>query len=257
MTQDAAAAPEGAFVSTRWSLIQRAARHDREDLGDKERAETGEALNQLCRLYWRPVYAFARSWGKPPDEAADLTQSFFLELLQKRLLAREDLGKTKFRTFLLKRFKYLISNDFRRRTAKKRGGADQDFPLEIEDAEAAIATARATGSDPAEAYDRSWAAELVRRTLAILEAEHAKRHPDLPFAALRGHLPGGSAHERIPYRTLQERHGLASEGAVKQIVHRLNLRLREVFYGCVADTVAEPGEVEGEVRYLLQVLSGE
>lgn len=253
---DATPTPYGRFRSTRWTLIQKAARHGEPGVTGTEAEEAEEALNELCGLYWPPIYAYARFRGKSREDAEDLTQTLFLELLDKRLLARADLGRTKFRTFLLARFNFVISNDFRQQAAIKRGRDVKVISADSDGGEELYQTALAHESDPAQAYDRAWAAALTRRTLVVLQREYTQGKPRIPFDDLRGYLPGGSAHAREPQRILKDRYGLPSEGAVKQVIQRLNKRLREIFHALVADTVADPADVEEEIRHLLRLLAG-
>lgn len=240
------------FPNTCWTtVVERAALHDGERLDEAAAA----ALNTLCETYWHPIYTYARAWGKTHHEAEDLTQVFFHELVHNRWTSRADRSKTKFRTFLLTHFKYVLSNQHRAMQAAKRGAGIEHIPLDFGDADERYQSLIAEEVDPALAYDRAWAAQIVDQTLDLLSQEYQRQHSDLPFDALRGFLPGGAALPYASYLALSRQHGLTVD-AIKQRVSRLNKRFRELLAGVVAATVSDPAQVDEEIRSLVAALAG-
>jgi DNA-directed RNA polymerase specialized sigma24 family protein len=217
--------------------------------------DSPEALNRLCQTYWYPLYAYARSRGHSHEQAEDLTQLFFLELIEKRLVARADRKMTKFRTFLLTHFDYVISNEWRKATAEKRGKGAEHLSIDAEEANGRFQNLAAEGKDPALIYDQAWASQVVDQTLRVLREEYTGHNQDVPFEALQGYLPGGAACPRQPYEELANLYPAVNVGALKTRVSRLNKRFRELLVSVVGETVEDPTEVESEIRYLVDVLA--
>ncbi len=237
--------PARCFVTTHWSVVLTAGRHD------TTRARA--ALEQLCRNYWHPLYAYVRGTGYSREEAEDLTQEFFARLLAHNSVARADPARGRFRSFLLAALKHFLANEWEKARAQKRGGGAQPIPLEFDTAETRCAQPIAPGDTPDRAYDRHWALALLEVVLGRLRREYrAARREDL-FLGLKDTLGGGRSE--IPYRDLAARLGL-SEGAVKVAAHRLRQRYRELLREEVANTVAGAGDVEEELKALFAALSG-
>jgi RNA polymerase sigma factor (sigma-70 family) len=209
------------------------------------------ALEELCRAYWYPLYAFVRRQGYAADEALDLTQSYFARLLERRDLqqVRPDLGR--FRSFLLASVKHFLSNELDRERAKKRSPDLAVLSLDAREAEGRYAAEPAETVTPELLFERKWAALVLERALSRLRDEWNGADRRRKFEELRGVLvgdrPGPSYHE------LGETLGM-SEDAVKVAVHRLRRRFGELLRGEIADTVREPGDVDDEIRHLLIVL---
>ncbi len=232
------------FATTRWSIVVAA--------GAAADTEGRAALESLCRSYWYPLYAFERRGGTPAADAQDLVQGFFAELLEKDYLRQADRERGRFRTFLLAAFRHFASKEREKARALKRGGGRKALPLDFEDGESRYLLEPADERTPERIYERRWALTLLDETLDRLRTEHdVAGRADL-FEALRGTLSGG---ETAPYADLGARLGM-SEGAVKVAVHRLRKRYREVLRSLIAETVAEPGDVDDEIRHLLDALAG-
>ena len=252
------------FPVTRWSsVVQLAAIEGRKDIGEDTRERASQALNALCEIYWRPIYAYARMKVKSPEDAQDLTQTFFLELLRKNLVARADRQMTKFRTFLLAQLDYVRCNEWRRQHVLKRGGGVEHWSFNFEDADEQLESLLAAPADPAAIYQQVWANEVVEQVLKLLREDYAAHNPDVPFEALKGYLPGGGACERLPYEELTRRYPGHNVGALKTRVSRLKKRFQELLRAVVADTLcnpdvpgapADPAAVEEEIKDLVQVL---
>lgn len=209
----------------------------------------GEALESLCRSYWFPVYAFIRRRGRSPSDAEDLTQEFFARLLAKEWLAGIEADGSRFRSFLLTAVCRFLANEHDRATAAKRGGGVA--PLDLDQAEEQF-LADTPGTDSAERhYDRNWAVLVMDEALRRLGDEsRANGHPEL-FEALSPFL----SREPLPgeYESLSPSLRLTAN-ALGVAVHRLRRRYRETVRSLIAETVADPGEVDAELRHLVEVL---
>jgi RNA polymerase sigma factor (sigma-70 family) len=239
------------FPNTCWTLLV-----NRAALWDEQQPDPAvtEALNELCQTYWYPIYAYARTTGKLHHQAQDLTQSFFEQLVQSRWVAKADRTKTKFRTFLLTHFKYVISNEYRKASAEKRGGAIEHLAFDFEGADERFQALAAEGTDPSLAYDRAWASQVIEQTLVALRKENDRNPSPLPFDALLAFLPGGAARGSASYQDLEKQYGLSVD-AIKQRVSRLNKRFREVLVAIVANTVTDPAQVDEEIKSLVVALA--
>jgi RNA polymerase sigma factor (sigma-70 family) len=235
------AAAAGVFATTRWSVVLQAG-HE----GD----ESERALEDLCRAYWYPLYAFVRRLGHAPHDAQDMTQSFFAYLFEKRLLAKAQPESGRFRSFLLGSLKNFMANEWRRQTAEKRGGG-RVISIDTAAAEQRYAVEPIDTSNPQKLYEEAWAHAVLEHSIATLEDEYRRAGKQELVETL---LPALQGESDFTYAEVGSRLGL-SEGAVKVTVHRMRQRYRELLRAAVAHTVADPIEVDGELRYLMQVLS--
>ncbi|HEY7335116.1 MAG TPA: hypothetical protein VH639_09545 [Bryobacteraceae bacterium] len=231
------------FPTTRWTLVVAA--------GDPQRKEARSALGSLCENYWYPLYAFVRRRGYPADEAQDLTQEFFTRVLEGRYLAHADREKGRFRSFLLTSLKFFVADEEDRRRARKRGGG-QIVPLEFSRGEERYQREPAHDETPERIFDRRWALSVLDRVMEKLRDEFVQHGRPEHFERLKVFLLGQSD---APYAALA-REMNTSEGALKVAIHRLRKRYRELFRQEILDTVADPAEVESELRYLAAVLTG-
>jgi RNA polymerase sigma-70 factor (ECF subfamily) len=232
------------FATTHWSVVARAGR------ADTPRAR--EALGKLCETYWFPLYAYVRRRGYAPPDAEDLTQGFFVRLLERHWVADADPQKGRFRTFLLSALNHFLADEWDKARARKRGGGAPLLPLEFDSAEARYAHEPADNVTPEEHFERRWATTLLEAVLLRLRQEYERGGKAELFAALHPCLVGERAAQ--PYAALAAGLG-CSESAVKSAVHRLRLRYRQLLREEIAQTVAGPEEVEGEMRYLFGVLA--
>jgi DNA-directed RNA polymerase specialized sigma24 family protein len=152
--------PAGCFVTTHWSVVLTAGRH--------ETTRARAALEELCRNYWHPLYAYVRGTGYSREEAEDLTQEFFARLLAHNSVARADPARGRFRSFLLAALKHFLANEWEKARAQKRGGGAQPIPLAFDTAETRCAQPIAPGDKPDRAYDRHWASALLEVVLGRL-----------------------------------------------------------------------------------------
>lgn len=231
------------FATTRWSVVLAA--------GESGSAGSREALAKLCETYWYPLYAFARRWGHTADEAQDLTQEFFTRLLEKHYLGDVRPERGRFRSFLLASLKHFLLNERDRVLAQKRGGGHAPIPLEIDTAEGRYRLEPPDTATPERIYERRWALTLLDRVLARLRDEYEGSNRGRLFEALKGFLTGQSATPK--YAEVGTALDM-TEGAVKVAVHRLRRRFGELLRDEIADTVADPADIEDEIRYLFKVL---
>lgn len=238
--------PPGAvsFAVTRWSVVLSASRSDS--------AGAREAMEQLCRAYWRPIYTFVCHRGHNPEDAQDLTQGFFVRLLSKNYLGSAGPSKGRFRTFLLAALRHFLANEWDKANAKKRGGGHVFVSL------SGAFTDTSSGLEPLDnetaevLFDRSWALTLLERVLAQLREEHVRDGKAEFFDQLKSTLTG--ERTSLPYADIGARLGL-SEGAVKVAVHRLRQRYRQLLREEIAHTVSGPEQIEEEIRALFAALA--
>lgn len=244
------------FAPTHWTVVFLSARSG---AADETQAGAEDALAALCRVYWPPLYTFVRRRGYPAADAQDLTQDFFLHLLETRALAKVDPSRGRFRTFLLAALKNFLATAHERSRTLKRGGTHEFLPLEGALAEAEAAAAQddrdggTAGGEEDQQFEERWAAALVGRALERLRAELAAEGKDRLYEELQvfvtgaGPLPDQAATATrlgLPFPTLRTH------------IRRLRERYRKVLRAEVARTVATPEEIDGELRHLCEVLAG-
>ena len=230
------------FPTTRWTLVVAA--------GDRERKEARSALVSLCENYWYPLYAYLRRRGYPADQTQDLTQEFFIRVLEGRYLDRADPEKGRFRSFILTSLKFFVTDEEDRRRAHKRGGGVL-VPLEFSSGEERYQREPAYDETPERIFERRWALSVLDRVVERLRGEFVQQGRPEHFDRLKVFLLGQSD---APYAALA-REMNTSEGALKVAIHRLRKRYRELFRQEIADTIADSAEVESELRFLAAVLS--
>jgi RNA polymerase sigma factor (sigma-70 family) len=239
-------APVGAqFATTHWSVVVTA--------GDATLPGAIEALGELCRAYWYPLYAYVRRRGHSPEDAQDLTQEFFQRLLASDWIARADQAKGRFRTFLLCGLKNFLSNEWQKSGRLKRGAGKAFVSLDGLEAEERYRIEPAELASPDKLFERRWALTLLEGVLQRLEAEQSEAGEAERFASIRPVLLGEPTAEG--YASLARRFGVA-ENTVKSWVHRLRSHYRDLLREAVAQTVVSDEEVQDELRFLSRVLSG-
>ena len=233
------------FSTTKWSMIL-AAR-------DGSPSESEQALSALCEAYWYPLYAFVRLQGYKPEEAQDLTQAYFVRLLEKNYLQEVEPSSGRFRSFLMVTMKHFLSNERQREQALKRGGGVIKISLDAEDAEHRFRLEPADQLTPEEVFDRRWALTVIGRVLGSLRQEHIDAGKGDRFDLLKGHLTG--EEPRVRYREVAAQLEM-NEPAVRTAVRRMRQRFGKLLWNEIAETVANPDGVGDEVRHLLQVVGG-
>jgi RNA polymerase sigma-70 factor (ECF subfamily) len=228
--------------TTRWSLIVAAK--------DEDGAASRDALAQLCRIYWYPLYAFARRRGFDADSAADLIQSFFCEFVDGRIVRSADRDKGRFRSYLLGALKHFISAHRDRCRAQKRGGGVA--PLSLNNAELHYGLEPAHNYTPERLYERRWALTLLELACSQLEREYTDAGKTRQFEQLKDLIAGP-----LPDRSYADIANdlQMTEGAVKVAVHRMRRQFRAALASQIAETVATSREIEDEIRHLYAVIS--
>jgi len=238
--------PAGArqFATTHWSLVDAA----RPDEASQSRARA--ALEELCRAYWYPLYAFVRGRGYSAADAQDLTQAFFARILETGGFASADRTRGRFRSYLLGAMKHFLANEWHRAQTQKRGGKVQFIEWDALDPEGRYATASAPSENPELLFDREWALETIAGALQALRDEMANAGKSDQFDALKGSLTG---EDVLPREEIAAKLGM-SAGAVKVAVHRLRQRYRMLLRAAIAETVSNEADLDDEMRYLVAVL---
>ncbi len=249
MTSDGSeASPErrtaAQFATTHWSVVLAA--------GHGSSPDARRALEELCRAYWYPLYAYIRRRGYGPEDAEDLTQEFFLMLLLKGHFSLPDPERGRFRSFLLTSLERFLSNERDRRRAQKRGGEYTFLSWDQNKAEHRYAADSTSTLAPEKAFEKRWAMTLLERVLANLREECRLNGKGEVFEALKDSLWGQKTE--VSYAALGEQWEM-SEGAVKGVAYRLRRRYRELLEVEIAHTVANPGEIEQELRDLVTAVS--
>ena len=232
------------FSTTNWSLILRA---------DASASQVRQdALADLCQAYWYPLYSFARRRGADHDDASDLTQAFFVHLIEKHALRGVAPTHGRFRSFLLVSFKHFQADARDRAHALKRGGGLFEVPWDVEVLETRYQAARSSTDDPEKLFDRQWALTLLERARARLRAEYVASAKTSDFEVL------------LPYLTEHGERGrqelaaalVTTEGAARVAIHRFKRRFGAALRAEVASTVSDAEDVEAELRFLLEALGG-
>jgi len=231
-----------AFTTTHWSVVLEA---------QGESPEAQEALEKLCRTYWRPVYSFVRRQGVKPEEAKDLTQGFFALLLERRDLNAVRQEKGRLRSYLLTSLKHFLANERNRAMAIKRGQGQQLIPLED------LRERERVGFEPAQTlpadqiYERRWALSVLDQVLARLGDEYRSAGNVQLFDRLEKSLT--DEPDRSSAAETAHEFGM-TESAVMQASYRLRQRYRQLLREEIAHTVMGPGDIEDELRHLIAVL---
>src|SRR5580698_6237397 len=232
------------FPTTRWTLVAAA--------GDHHRPDSRMALESLCEAYWYPLYVYARRSGDSPEQAQDQTQEFFTRFLEHKLFDRADPERGRFRSFLLSSFKNYRRDQADRARTQKRGSGIAPLSFEISKGEEMYLREPFHDENPELIFERRWAHTLLERVVARLRDEFIRHGRLEDFNKLKVCLQGDSD---VPQSELARQLG-TTEGALKTAIHRLRRRYRDLLRAEVADLVADPADVDAELRYLIKALAG-
>jgi RNA polymerase sigma factor (sigma-70 family) len=212
-----------------------------------------EARGELYRIYWYPLYAYVRRRGHAPEEAQDLTQGFFLHLLEHKTLGRADPVKGRFRSFLLGSLQNYLSTEAERARCLKRGGGMEFVPLDLKDAEDRYRLEAVDALTPEKVFAARWAVALLGEAMNRLRQEYAIRKKIATVEALKAFLDVNNSKEPPSYEqaaaTLQ-----VSVGAVKTLIHRLRKQYTAFVREEIERTVSDPGDVDAEIHELCEAL---
>jgi RNA polymerase sigma factor (sigma-70 family) len=233
------------FHTTRWTIVMRAAQNQ---------TQGGQsALAELCGNYWYPLYMFARRRGHPPEDAQDLTQSFFLHLLEHRALTGVDRLKGKFRSFLLASFQNHLCDQADRARRLKRGGGMEFVQLDAEEAEERYRLEPADFLTPEKIFDARWAMTVLGEALEQLQQEYVSTDKASTFDALGAFLDPANSTALPSYDEVANRLQITT-GAVKTLIHRLRKRYTTLLRQEVGRTVSDPTEIDEEIHALCEAL---
>ncbi len=219
--------------------------------GHGDTTHASAALEKLCRTYWFPLYAYVRRRGHSPEDAQDLTQQFFAQLLERQSLAVADPHLGRFRSFLLGAMNHFLANEWKKSRSQKRGGGRPLLSLDWAAAEQRFDLEPSDNSTPDKIFEKQWALTLLDEVLGRLEFEYQGEGKTALFAALKQTLMG--SRESQPYAELAARLDM-SESAIKVAVHRLRKQYRELIRDEIAGTLDRPRDVEAEMRHLFSAL---
>jgi RNA polymerase sigma-70 factor (ECF subfamily) len=238
-------APPGGyrFATTHWSVVLAA--------GRSSAADYREALTSLCQTYWFPLYAFLRREGYDTHQAEDYIQGFFTRMLEKQDLKQVDPRRGKFRSFLLTSLKHFVANQRAMAGAKKRGGDQKGFSLDLENAERQYDIQAARQLSPQKIYERSWALTVLERTLNRLKEDSVQSGKEQLFDHLKGYIT--AKKESVPYRDAAAELEM-NEATVRVAVHRLRRRYRDLLREEIAQTVTSEEQIDEEIRDLFAAL---
>jgi RNA polymerase sigma factor (sigma-70 family) len=232
------------FCTTHWTAVLNA-RNSHDEVGR-------EALAELCRVYWFPIYGFVRRRGYDAHAAEDLTQGFLSDFFQSGGLLTVSRENGRFRSFLLASLKNVLNNDWRRSQSQKRGGAQPLISLDAKRADELYEAELARDESPERFFDRHWAHAVLDQVLAKLKEEFDGRDGLNRFEILKVFLLDDG--KNVKYADVAARLQL-SEIAVKSAIYRLRQRYAELLRSEIAHTVANPSEIDGEIRYLFSILA--
>jgi RNA polymerase sigma factor (sigma-70 family) len=231
-----------AFTTTHWSLVLSA---------QDESPAAYEALEKLCRIYWRPIYSFAQRQGLGPEEAKDITQGFFAQLLERRSFSAVRKEKGRLRSYLLGALKYFLADEQRRASAIKRGKGQRLIQLEELHTDERIELEPAHPVTAELIYERRWALTVLEQVLSRLKDEYQAADNAILFDSLKQLLPdepGSPSQAQIAAQL-----GM-TENAVRQAFYRFRQRYQSLLREEIAHTVATPADIEDELRHLIAVL---
>ncbi|MEI6193113.1 MAG: sigma-70 family RNA polymerase sigma factor [Verrucomicrobiota bacterium] len=235
----ASSAPGDVFATTHWTVVLAA--------GQRHTPQSNGALEELCRAYWFPLYAYVRRRGHNKEDAEDLVQAFFARFLAKNHLTGLNAERGRFRAFLLASLKHFLANEWDKVQAQKRGGGVAPLSLDWQTADTKFQVAATNEPSPDKAFDREWALVLLAKVIERLQQESAADGKAKLFAELKSFLMAGkneTAQSEVAKALGME------EGAVRVAVHRLRKRYRVLLRDEIAQTLADESSVDEEMRAL-------
>jgi RNA polymerase sigma-70 factor (ECF subfamily) len=239
------------FVTTRWSLILSAAN------SGSEEQKARDALAELCRTYWRPIFSFVRARGYSVEDAQDLTQDFFVTMLERNWLQHADRNRGRFRSLLLKSLQNFLINAAEKAHAHKRGGDAEFISWDDWTAETPSQLSKSSQTPdslpPERLFDLNWAMTVVEHALQRLREECESKGKLWLFRALSHHLT--DERDEVSYAELSADLGVA-DAVVKKQLHKMRERYRALLRAEVSRTVENPADVDDEIRYLCTALAG-
>lgn len=250
MSSDPSTTPKGGtpgdyFATTHWTVVLAA--------GCRSTPQADVALEELCRTYWYPLYAYIRRRGYTHEDAEDLAQAFFARLLEKNYLEGLSSEKGKFRAFLLAALKHFLANEWHRANRQKRGGGVTTLSLNWQSGDTRYQIIDpADNLSPDKLYDRAWAVTLLERVITRLRGESATDGKAKLFEQLKPFLMAGKG--AVPHADAAKALEM-TEGAVRVVVHRLRRRYRELLREEIGQTLSDADQIEEEMRALFSAFT--
>jgi RNA polymerase sigma-70 factor (ECF subfamily) len=237
-------APGDIFATTHWTVVLAA--------GKQSTPQSDRALEELCRAYWFPLYAYVRRRGHTKEDAEDLTQAFFARFLEKNYLAGLSAERGRFRAFLLASLKHFLANEWDKSRRQKCGGGVPPLSLDWQTADKQFQVAATNEPSPDQAFDREWAVALLAKVIERLKAECEAAGRGKQFAELKVFLTVGKG--ALSHAEAARKLGM-DETAVRVAVHRLRKRYRQLLRDEIAQTLADATDVDEEMRALFGAFS--
>jgi DNA-directed RNA polymerase specialized sigma24 family protein len=244
-SDDSVAGKGGQFTTTCWSAVFLSAQ--------SQAPGSDRAREEFCQIYWYPLYAFIRRRGYNEDDAKDLTQGFFLFILDRKALQRATPAKGKFRSFLLGSLKNYLSNVYQHENAIKRGGKIDFVSVDFSDGEDRYSREPADLLTPEKIFDANWAVTLLAQAMERLKDEYLAQEKGIIFETLTPYLDLSGAAQMPSYEVASEKLKVTGAG-VKTLIHRFRKRYSEILRETVAQTVTDPTEIDDEIHSLCQAL---
>lgn len=230
------------FRNTLWSRVLEA--------GQLDGSGARQAAEELCKIYWYPIYAFVRRMGNDHATACDLVQGFFAHLFEHNVLGKADPHRGRFRAFLLAVLKHYMHNELEKTQSIKRGGKYQFVSIDEVSAEGRCLNEPITNLTPEKLFDRRWALRVIEQAMERLREEHERANMKGEFVAIQPYLTGDANGCCADLARRLNR----TEAATRVLVSRMRRRWRELVRAVIADTVSEVEQVEEELQHLLAVL---
>ena len=232
-------APGDIFATTHWTVVLAA--------GKRRSPQADHALEELCRTYWFPLYAYTRRRGHTKEDAEDLTQAFFARFLAKNYLEGLSAKHGRFRAFLLASLKHFLINEWKKTQRQKRGGGEKLLSLDWQTADTQFQVASTAEPSPDKAFDREWALALLAKVIERLRAECETGGKSKQFEQLKIFLTAGKG--ALSHADAAKKLGM-DETAVRVVVHRLRKRYRQLLRDEISQTLTDPAQVDEEMRAL-------
>jgi RNA polymerase sigma-70 factor (ECF subfamily) len=242
--QPSTTAPADIFTTTHWTVVLAA--------GRRSTPQSDHALEELCRTYWYPLYAFVRRRGHSKEDAEDLTQAFFARFLEKNYLEGLSVERGRFRAFLLASLQHFLANEWDRSQRQKRGGQIPHLSLDWRTADTQFQIAAPAPPSPEKAFDREWAVALLDKVIERLRADCEAEGRSRQFSELKIFLATDT--DTLSPADAARALGL-NAGAARVAIHRLRKRYRQLLRDEVAQTLANPTQIDAEMQALLGAFS--
>ncbi len=236
--------PGDIFATTHWTVVLAA--------GKRHTPQSDGVLEELCRTYWFPLYAYVRRRGYTKEDAEDLTQAFFARFLAKNYLAGLSAERGRFRAFLLASLKHFLINEWKKTQRLKRGGGETPLSLDWQTADTKFQVANTAEPSPDKAFDREWALALLAKVIERLQKECEADGKAKLFEQLKIFLTAGK--DGTAQAEVAKALGM-EEGAVRVAIHRLRKRYRQLLRDEIAQTLADAADVDEEMRALFGAFS--